>query len=525
MYPIAEIIDQSEKFDPEAAAEAFDPEGTPPILVSAFEALNEGEWRVTALHIVPPDADADADEFDELFVDVAPLDPKNGQSFTIPPDHVLIAECDETGALVRIKIAPATGNEQAIEDARNASLAASIGFRRALFARGRRGSLTARATSVLEEWSEHHRALPVAARITHARAAVRGVGLRVAGPHRPTPLDLALGRTAQFSDAAPEEPKPLAWSDDVAGMAPAELATLIKQQGGAALWTKATAIARHVPGIKEATNDERTLATAALLYRAGLFNAKDLIDHLMWQGSQDLLPMGWITIRKAIEAAEGAEVWEQAAAWLATIVSDWEALNDLDRARVVGVALVVSDLFQVEDVVRRTDSFQIGERLADEQTQEQTTMTATDQTLRNLILAQPGSNHVQQTRSLLLREASFVAADEVTQHRLVMSVLASAGFQASEQHVARKALESARYQLALSEERSRRTARTPTPAPGAVDIGMYPGRNDTERAMACCRATMPGAAQLSYDELFEIACNGKNSGKFVNLSAHREAAR
>jgi hypothetical protein len=130
---------------------------------------------------------------------------------------------------------------------------------------------------------------------------------------------------------------------------------------------------------------------------------------------------------------------------------------------------------------------------------------------------------VQQARALLSKEASFATADEVTQHRLTMAVLASAGFQPSEQHVTRRALETARMQLSLAERRGSSTA--PKALPNAVDVSGYPGRNDLEKTLAACRATIPGADRLPYDELFELACSAKNAGRFVNLSTAREAAR
>jgi hypothetical protein len=64
----------------------------------------------------------------------------------------------------------------------------------------------------------------------------------------------------------------------------------------------------------------------------------------------------------------------------------------------------------------------------------------------------------------------------------------------------------------------------PTTRPDVVDIGMYPGANDTERAINAYRSTVQGADKLSYDDVFELACQQKNTGRFVNLSAQRHGA-
>lgn len=55
-------------------------------------------------------------------------------------------------------------------------------------------------------------------------------------------------------------------------------------------------------------------------------------------------------------------------------------------------------------------------------------------------------------------------------------------------------------------------------SPDVVDLSLYPGANDTARAVAAYRATVPGADKLDDDTVFELACEAKRTGKFVNLS-------
>jgi hypothetical protein len=58
----------------------------------------------------------------------------------------------------------------------------------------------------------------------------------------------------------------------------------------------------------------------------------------------------------------------------------------------------------------------------------------------------------------------------------------------------------------------------PTAATGVVDISLYPGANDTERAVNAYLATVQGADKMKRDDLFALACEAKRVGKFVNLS-------
>jgi hypothetical protein len=58
------------------------------------------------------------------------------------------------------------------------------------------------------------------------------------------------------------------------------------------------------------------------------------------------------------------------------------------------------------------------------------------------------------------------------------------------------------------------------PEGNVVDISLYPGANDSERAIAALKATVEGADKWDYDTLCATAFNARREGRFVNLSKH-----
>lgn len=61
--------------------------------------------------------------------------------------------------------------------------------------------------------------------------------------------------------------------------------------------------------------------------------------------------------------------------------------------------------------------------------------------------------------------------------------------------------------------------RRDAPPPGVVDIAMYPGANDSEKAINALKATVQGADKWDYDTLCATAFDARRTGKFINLSA------
>lgn len=58
-------------------------------------------------------------------------------------------------------------------------------------------------------------------------------------------------------------------------------------------------------------------------------------------------------------------------------------------------------------------------------------------------------------------------------------------------------------------------------AEGVVDISLYPGANDSEKAINALKATVQGSEKWDYDTICATAFQARKDGRFVNLSAGR----